>query len=434
MVKTFTPPCGRVTEGKTEESKEVRMHRALQSLTLLLLLSTGVGLPADWTRWRGPDANGITGETDWNPRALAGGAKIVWQADVGTGHSSVAVRGSRLYTMGNRELADGGFEDVIWCLDATTGKAVWSSTYGCVEGEDPGPCATPIVEASRVYAISREGHLHCLDATTGRVIWKRHLVEESLIPSYTLTGSPVVEGNLLLINAGKAGMAFDKLTGETVWASHAAEGGMATPVVFSQDSRRLAAIAGAGAMYVVDTRDGAEQWRHPWAYERDPIVADGKMLLICYKGSVLLDIGRTKPQPIWQSSVKFGGFASWVMIDGHAYGLSDRRKMFIECMSLKDGSVRWSHQLTRFGSLIAADHKLIILDGDGKLIIAEASPAGYREISSAQIIHNANDDTGKGYRRLCKCWTNPVLANGRIYGRNSYGKLVCVDMRTGSKR
>jgi hypothetical protein len=27
-----------------------------------------------------------------------------------------------------------------------------------------------------------------------------------------------------------------------------------------------------------------------------------------------------------------------------------------------------------------------------------------------------------------KCWTVPVLANGRIYARNAAGQLVCVDV------
>jgi len=62
-----------------------------------------------------------------------------------------------------------------------------------------------------------------------------------------------------------------------------------------------------------------------------------------------------------------------------------------------------------------ADGKLIILSEAGKLVIAEASPDKYKEISSAQVLSG-------------KCWTVPVLANGRIYARNAAGRLVCVDV------
>ena len=69
------------------------------------------------------------------------------------------------------------------------------------------------------------------------------------------------------------------------------------------------------------------------------------------------------------------------------------------------------------GSLMLADGKLIILSERGRLVIAEASPDGFKELASAQIL------TGK-------CWTVPVLANGRIYARNADGQLVCVDVRS----
>jgi len=69
------------------------------------------------------------------------------------------------------------------------------------------------------------------------------------------------------------------------------------------------------------------------------------------------------------------------------------------------------------GSLCLADGKLIILSERGKLVIAEASPKGFEELASAQILQG-------------KCWTVPVLANGRIYARNADGQLVCVDVRS----
>ena len=46
----------------------------------------------------------------------------------------------------------------------------------------------------------------------------------------------------------------------------------------------------------------------------------------------------------------------------------------------------------------------------------EACPAAYREISRAQMLGKAG-------------WTEPVLANGLIYCRNSRGDLVCLDAR-----
>jgi outer membrane protein assembly factor BamB len=70
------------------------------------------------------------------------------------------------------------------------------------------------------------------------------------------------------------------------------------------------------------------------------------------------------------------------------------------------------------GSLMLADGKLVILSERGKLVIADASPQEFKELASAQVLQG-------------KCWTVPVLANGRIYARNAAGDLVCVDVRSG---
>ena len=65
----------------------------------------------DWPRFRGPDGNGISKETAWNPDAL-NTPKILWKANVGHGHSSVAIKGDRLYNMGNRANTD-----IVSCLN-----------------------------------------------------------------------------------------------------------------------------------------------------------------------------------------------------------------------------------------------------------------------------------------------------------------------------
>jgi outer membrane protein assembly factor BamB len=67
------------------------------------------------------------------------------------------------------------------------------------------------------------------------------------------------------------------------------------------------------------------------------------------------------------------------------------------------------------GALMMADGKLIVLSEAGELMVAEASPAGFKPISRAQVL-------GK------TCWAAPVLANGKIYCRNGNGDVVCVDV------
>jgi hypothetical protein len=79
----------------------------------------------------------------------------------------------------------------------------------------------------------------------------------------------------------------------------------------------------------------------------------------------------------------------------------------------------WEEKM-RPASLISTDGKLIILEENGTLRIAEATPSSYQEIASCDIL--------EGERTVRKFWTPPVLCNGKIYCRNYNGELVCIDV------
>ncbi len=61
------------------------------------------------------------------------------------------------------------------------------------------------------------------------------------------------------------------------------------------------------------------------------------------------------------------------------------------------------------------NRKLIIVSETGELLSVEASPATFKANSRVQLLGG-------------KCWTTPVLANGRIYARNVKGDVICVDV------
>jgi len=112
-------------------------------------------------------------------------------------------------------------------------------------------------------------------------------------------------------------------------------------------------------------------------------------------------------------------FNSCVLWEGHIYGFDGQGggRGQLTCLDYKTGQKKWSQKGMGTGSLMLANGKLIILSESGKLVIAEASPEGFKELASAQILSG-------------KCWTVPVLANGRIYARNADGQLVCIDVNS----
>ena len=165
-----------------------------------------------WPRWRGPNGDGISMETDWDPEALVGGTKILWKTNIGLGFSNVAIKDNRLYTMGLKER-----KPTVFCLNAETGKELWRSST-----ESKGdPQSTPTIDGKYVYALDNEGVLLCLRARNGKVRWRKDLVEEyktEKIP-YGYSGSPVIVDDLVILNVNTAGIALNKNTGDLVWVS-----------------------------------------------------------------------------------------------------------------------------------------------------------------------------------------------------------------------
>jgi len=109
-----------------------------------------------------------------------------------------------------------------------------------------GPAATPTIDGDSVYTFSRKGHLYALSAVDGKVIWSKNLAEElgATVPTWGLSSSALIEGDLLILNIGSAGAALEKKTGKIVWKSGSDAAGYATPVPFMQGSDRCLAIMG----------------------------------------------------------------------------------------------------------------------------------------------------------------------------------------------
>ena len=105
-------------------------------------------------------------------------------------------------------------------------------------------------------------------------------------------------------------------------------------------------------------------------------------------------------------------FNSCVLWQGHLYGVDEKE---LRCVVFDTGEVKWSEKSVGKGSLMMADGKLIVLSEKGELMVAEASPAAFKPISRAQVLGG-------------KCWSTPVLANGKIYCRNAAGDVVGVDV------
>jgi outer membrane protein assembly factor BamB len=388
----------------------------------------------DWPQWRGPRRDGVSQETgiltDWPKQ----GPKVLWKAPSGRGYASLAVANGRVYTVVQDQ--DVQYE-VILCLDADTGQTRWRFRYPClriIPDHGVGPRATPTVDGDRVYTTGAGGIFHCLNALTGERLWMHDLPEEfgegarpATLAYWGHCCSPLVEGRLVVTETrGVLGdvAAFDRDTGALVWKALADPAGYSSPVAATLAGvRQFLFFTGAG-LVGLSAEDGKLLWRYPWETNdacniATPVVADRYVFISSGydRGCALLEIstqsdGTWRAEPVYTHKRMRCHFASPVLCHGFLYGFDNE---FLACMDFRTGKIQWKQRGFAKGSLLAADGHLIILGEDGNLAVAEATPEAYRLSASFQFSHN-------------RCWSVPVLANGKLYVRDEK-QIVCYDAK-----
>lgn len=407
------------------------LRAGLLSATLLcgtLVTTSG----ADWPQWRGPEENGIT--TERLP-AKPEFDKVSWRKQVGTGFSSVAVAGKRLYTMGHRGPKVGGTE-TVWCLNAESGEEIWTHAYPAplidrfYEG---GPGATPTVRHDRVFTYSKHGRLHCYEAQAGKLVWQRDMLAEAGLsepPEWGFACSPYFLNDQTLIIEAGATFALEAATGKILWQGERFTPAYGTPKAFQVDGRKLMAVMKTEGLAVVDAGNGKTVATVNWKTAFDttattPIVQGSRIFISTGydRGCALFELSGDRLQKIYENKRMANHMNNSVLVDGHLYGFDGTahrgRPTEFVCMELATGTEKWRvppSETLGCGSVMATgDGTLLILSERGELVSAPATPAGFKVTARASVLGG-------------KCWTVPVLANSRIYCRNSRGDLVCVNL------
>jgi len=399
------------------------MKSALFFSALTFFLASAVSAD-DWPNYRGPHYDGISEEKGWNSKFPESGPKVLWKASVGIGFSSFSVAEGHVFTTGNEDNAD-----TIYCFDAATGRELWKQSYPSDLGDkffEGGTSATPTIDGEKVYQLSRWGDVFCYSAVSGKVLWSKNVQKETgaKIPDWGYAGSPLVYKDLLILNVGGAGLALNKNDGKIVWKSNTENAGYSTPFPVTKGGLTMAVFASGKAYQAVDITNGSKIWEFPWPtrYEVNAAapIMNGDQVLVSAgynHGSALINVSGSTPTVVWQNKDLRNMFSSSVLIDGNLYGVDNdfNTRASLRCVDLATGAVKWKDEGAGFGSLMAAGKVLIILTAKGELITANASPQKLDVISRAKVLDG-------------RCWSAPVLANGRIYCRNATGDVVCLDV------
>jgi outer membrane protein assembly factor BamB len=384
---------------------------------------------ADWPQFRGPRRDGVSAETRLVKQWPAAGPRVLWRVPLGTGYSHLAVTGGRIYT-----LYTSGNDDMVASFEAATGKRLWATRLDAryVNDQGNGPRSTPTVDGGMVYALSAQGRLLAVDAASGRKVWDHDLVKEfdAHAPTWGMASSPLVEGNLVMVatggSRGRAAMAFNKRDGKVAWGALDERPGYAAPIAFTAAGVRQVVFFTGSSLAAVAPADGRVLWRVPWETSYDvnaatPVfVAPDKVLVSSGydTGATLFRLraaeGRIVPEQVWKSRVLKNQFSSSLLAGDSLFGFDNGT---FKCLDVRTGEEKWKQRGLGHGSLILADGHLLVLSESGKLVLADATPAGYVERGSFQALNG-------------RCWTAPSLADGVLYLRNQ-DTMMAIDIAEG---
>src|SRR5436190_12611237 len=232
-----------------------------------------------WLNWRGPQQNGTSTEKGLPDKI---DAKVpLWSANF-PGASTPVVADGKVYVMcylgGGSDLQEG-----IACFDAETGKPLWQELFSDFLSDiiykryaTSSPTVDP--ETGNVYMQGTQGILAAF-TSDGKLLWKHSMMElyGRLTFPNSRTASPVIDGDLVITRgitanwgaqgpAGDRFYAFDKKTGELVWASSPGDrpkdNSYSHPCLGWLGGKRVFyAATGDGSVVCVNARTGDPLWR-----------------------------------------------------------------------------------------------------------------------------------------------------------------------------
>ena len=379
-----------------------------------------------WTGWMGPRHDGISTEAGWSANWPAGGLTRIWVREIGIGFSSISVANDRLFTMGHVE----GLEHV-YCVDITTGNTLWSHSYPCkliAHLYEGGPNSTPTIDGELLFTLGKEGQLYCLETATGAVVWEHDLpVDLDVpVPEWGFGSSAYVLGDQLILEAGRV-VSYNKLTGDKIWQTEPHAAGYGSAAAFVHSGRTLLATLDNDGLRITNAEDGSPvafyDWPSPFRTNSTTPIVDGDRLFVSTGYNVGCGLFRLDNSDqlslIYQNREMRNHFNNSILWNGFLYGFDGNsnlgRVVQLTCLNFETGEVAWKQRGLGCGSLMVADGKLLILSDDGQLVLAEGTPDEFREVTRSPLLQG-------------RCWTVPVLLDGRVYARNATGTLVCVQL------
>lgn len=370
-----------------------------------------------WTNFRGPARDGRYDEqpirTNWQ-----GGLQQLWKQPSGGGYSSFSVADGVAFTIEQRR-----GQEVVAAYNVETGRELWTHAWDALytDSTGDGPRSTPTWHEGRLYALGALGELRCLDARTGKLIWSKNILKENGASNnqWGMAASPLVVDDKVVVipggGNGKSVVAYNAKSGERVWGALGDAASYTSPMLVSLAGRRQVLAVTARRVAGLAPEDGAVLWEFPWANSiginvAQPIVVDANRFFVSAgygKGAALVELtsagGKLSAASVWERASMKNKFNSSVLHEGHVYGLDEG---MLTCVDVATGEQKWKARGYGYGQVTLASGHLIVTTEEGEIALVRATPAGHTELARFPALEG-------------RTWNCPAIANGRLLVRNA---------------
>ncbi len=404
------------------------------SLTLAVAATYVTAGPATvgWTQWGGTKQDFIAPASKLAEKWPEAGPKKLWERDLGEGYSAILAEGDRLYTMYRKD-----DKERVVCLSAKDGKNIWEHAYdskpreGHVMEFGDGPRSTPLIVGDRMYTIGIAGKMHCLGKEDGHVYWTHDLWEEfdGNVLNHGYSSSPVAyKDTVVALSGGKdqSIIAFKQEDGAVVWKKQSFQNSYSTPKLIQVGGKDQFAIFMANEIIGIDPGTGELEWSYEIGNQWKqnicmPTQVAPNMIFFSTsdggsRGLQLTKKGdKTETKELWSTKKVQIYHVNSVRDGDFVYGSTGSgAPNFIAAINAKTGEIAWRKRGFAKATCVGADGKLIILDEDGQLAIATATPKDLVVHSQTKLLDKV-------------AWTVPTVVGKSLYVRDKK-KIVAVDL------
>jgi outer membrane protein assembly factor BamB len=238
-------------------------------------------------------------------------------------------------------------------------------------------------------------------------------------------------------------VALDKNTGAVVWRAKEWTDpcGFSSAIVVEVGGIRQYVQQASKGVAGISAKDGKVLWKidipgYRTAVIPSPVFQDNIVYVTSGYNAGSMGIRLTKEgegiktETIYANKVISNKHGNVVLINGYIYGHSEATGGSWVCQNFKTGESVWSQRnqeigMTGNGSIFGIGDRLLCFDEKkGLLVVAAASPDGWKEFGKMELPERMKDDPSQDKAT----WTIPVIANGNLYLRD-HDLLFCFDLK-----